>query len=137
MLSVEETSTAATLLEGFLGVAVVVATLVFLVGVCGANAWLVRRVEALRTRKPAPAPPAAPPAPAPTAAATAPDHLLAVLTAAAAHALEEDVERVVILDVQAISNWQLEGRLAIHRNRLTGRPMFIPAFPAAAGGKSK
>lgn len=136
MLSPEETSSTATLLQGFLGVAVVVATLVFLVGVCSANAWLVRRLEALRTRKPSPKP--QPSAPAPTAApaaTAAPDHLLLVLTAAAAHVLEEDVEHVVILDIQPISQWKLEGRLALHRTRLTGRPMFLPAFPTARSAK--
>lgn len=136
MLIPAETSTASTLLHGAIGVAVVVGTLVFLVGVCNVNAWFVRLVESPRFRKGNT--PLAPTTPAVTTASAPrmlPDHLVLVLAAAAAHFLEEEVRSIEILDVQPYSPWKLEGRMAIHRGRLTSKGISAPAFPA--GGRSK
>ncbi len=136
MLTPQEASSTATMLQGLLGVGVVVGTLVFLLGVCNANAWIVRLVESIRTGKPAATtePPKTIATPAPSQA-TPPDHIMLVLAAAAAHILEEEIERVVILEVNAVSHWKLEGRLAIHRTRLTSKPVFLPAFPSGRNSK--
>lgn len=124
------------LLHGAVGVAVVLGTLIFLVGVCNVNAWFVKLVETPRTRKASvPPPPAIPVATAAAVPAILPDHILLILTAAAAHILEEEVRIVEIMDVQPYSPWKLEGRMAIHRGRLTNRGVSAPAFPS--GGNSK
>lgn len=130
-------STTATLLQALLGTVVVLASLLFLVGVCNANAWIVRRVERWRLPSPPRAVPSNPAA-SPSAAhpSDAPDDtILFVLAAAAAHILEVDVEHVVIVDIQPYSHWQMEGRLAIHRSRLTSKAISAPAFPARGGSR--
>lgn len=128
--------TASTLIHAGIGVAVVLGTLVFLVGVCNANAWFVRLVEAPGRGRPEVPPHAAPSAAATTALSSSPtDHLLLVLAAAASHMLEEEIRSIEILDVQPYSPWKLEGRMAIHRGRLTSKGISAPAFPMGGGSK--
>lgn len=135
MLNPTLVSSSTTLMQALLGTLVVLASLVFLVGICHVNAWIVRLVGRYHSRSsllPGPSIPATTP-PHPVSS-DLPEDILMVLAAAAAHILEEEVERVVILDIQAISHWKLEGRLAIHRNRLTSKAVHAPAFPS--GGNS-